>query len=454
MRFRHVMAGLVPVGVASAFAVLPIGASAAAHGAAVPVGRVVPEVASPLAYKYVGKAGASTAADGFSFTCQEPGASPNCYTPRELAAAYDIPAKLTGAGQTIVIIDAFGDPTLGQDLATEESTFGLPHANVSIIYPNGKPAFNPANANEVNWTGEIALDVESAHAVAPAAKIDLVIAKSDNDPDMLNALKYTVSHHLGSVLSQSYGEAESCEAKSIEQADHTLFGQAEAKNMSVFAASGDNGAAQPSCNNKSYVKSASLPAADPLVTSVGATSLTAAQPGGAYKSETAWNDSYGSSGGGYSTIFARPSYQSGFVSSGHRGVPDVSYSGDVNNGLLIAWSQGDATQVGNIYEFGGTSAATPQWAAIAALANQNAHHALGFLNAKLYALAHSRYSTVFRDVTKGNNTVVTGGGSTLPITGSTDSGKVRVSGYATARGWDAVTGLGTPIVAHLLQYLH
>src|ERR1700761_4238839 len=227
MRFRHAMAALVPVGVASAFALLPVGASAAADGAAGAAGHVIPEVSSPLAYKYVGKAGTRAAAAGYLFTCQEPGAAPNCYTPQELAAAYDIPAKLTGAGQTIVIIDAFGDPTLGQDLATEESTFGLPHANVSIIYPSGKPAFNPGNANEVNWTGEIALDVESAHAVAPAAKIDLVIAKSDSDPNMLSALKYAVSHHLGSVLSQSYGEAESCEAKSIEQADHALFEQAE-----------------------------------------------------------------------------------------------------------------------------------------------------------------------------------------------------------------------------------
>jgi subtilase family serine protease len=453
MRFRHVIAALVPVGVASAFALLPAAASAAAPGAAA-AGHVIPEVSSPLAYKYVGKAGTRAAAAGFLFTCQEPGASPNCYTPQELATAYDLPAKLTGAGQTIVIIDAFGDPTLGQDLATDERTFGLPHANVAIIYPNGKPAFNAANADEVNWTGEIALDVESAHAVAPGAKIDLVIAKSDNDPDMLNALKYAVSHHLGSVLSQSYGEAESCEAKSVEQADHTLFGQAQAKGMSVLAASGDNGAAQPSCNNKTYIRSVGLPAADPLVTSVGATSLTAVQPHGAYKSETAWNDSYGSSNGGYSQIFTRPSYQNGFVPSGRRGVPDVSYSGDVNNGLLIAWSQGDPSKVGNVYEFGGTSAASPQWAAITALANQNAHHPLGFLNAKLYALAHgSRYGAVFHDVVKGNNTVVTGANTTLPITESTDTGKVRVTGYAAAKGWDAVTGLGTPNVAHLLQYL-
>jgi subtilase family serine protease len=263
-----------------------------------------------------------------------------------------------------------------------------------------------------------------------------------------------VSHHLGNVLSQSYGEAESCEAASIQKADHALFQQAAAKGMSVFAASGDNGAAQPSCNNKTYIKSVGLPAADPLVTSVGATSLTAQQPNGAYQSETAWNDAYGSSNGGYSKVFARPSYQSGFVASSRRGVPDISYSGDVNNGLLIAWSQGDPSQVGNIYEFGGTSAASPQWAAITALANQNARHPIGFLNAKLYALAHgSRYGYVFHDITKGNNTVVTGGSSALPNTESTDTSQVRIVGYAAVKGWDAVTGLGTPIVAHLLQYL-
>jgi subtilase family serine protease len=455
MRFHHALAALAPIGVASAFATAALGGSSVAAGAATTVaGHVTPEVASPLAYKYVGRAGQSTAEAGYLFTCQEPGASPNCYTPQELAAAYDIPATLTGAGQTIVIIDAFGDPTLGQDLAAEERTFSLPPANLDVIYPDGKPAFNPANADEVSWTGEIALDVESAHAIAPAATIDLVIAKSDRDPDMLNALKYAVSHHLGSVLSQSYGEAESCEAASIRNADHTLFEQAEAEGMSVFAASGDTGAAQPSCNNKSYIKSVGLPAADPLVTSVGAVSLTASQPNGTYESETAWNDSYGSSNGGYSKLFPRPSYQDGFVDSAGRGVPDVSLSGDVNNGLLIAWSRGQTADVGNVYEFGGTSAASPQWAAITALADQDARHPLGFLNARLYALAHGPlYGYVFHDVTTGNSTFVTGSTSTAPITESKDTGKVRVTGYAAANGWDPVTGLGTPVVAHLLQYL-
>ena len=450
MRFRHVMTALLPIGAASAFAVLPAGAFAAVTA---PAGHVTPAVSSPLAYHYVGQAGTAHPDSGFMFTCQEPGASPNCYTPQELAAAYDIPRNLTGAGQTIVIVDAFGDPTLSQDLASEDSTFGLPGAHLSVIYPNGKPAFDSSNADEVSWTGEISLDVESAHAVAPGAKIDVVIAKSDQDPDMLNALRYAVSHHLGQVLSQSFGEAESCEAASVRNADHALFAQAEAQGMSVFAASGDSGAAMPSCNGKSYIRSVGLPAADPLVTSVGATSLTASQPNGGYQSETAWNDQYGSSNGGYSNLFARPSYQSGFVSSRHRGVPDISYSGDVNNGLLISWSQGDPTQVGSIYEFGGTSAASPQWAAIIALANQNAHHSIGFLNAKLYALAHARYGTVFHDITRGNNSVVTGTGTNLPGDPTNDTAQVNVPGYNTSRGWDAVTGLGTPVVAHLLQYL-
>jgi subtilase family serine protease len=440
MRFRHVMAALVPAGAAAALAIVPAGASSAAHAVAA-AGHVTPAASSPLAYRYVGKASGS----GFLFSCQEPGAALNCYTPRELATAYDIPGKLTGAGQTIVIIDAFGDPAVTQDLGVEDTTFGLPGANLSVIYPNGQPAFDPANADELNWSGEIALDVESAHAVAPAAKIDLVIAKTDNDPDILSALQYVVAHRLGSVLSQSFGEAESCEAPAIAAADHVLFAAAAAQGVTVFASSGDDGAAQPTCDGSSFIQSASLPAADPLVTGVGATSLTASQPDGAYQSEAAWNDEFGSSGGGYSKVFPRPAYQNGFVSGGGRGEPDVSYSGDVNNGLLIAWSQGDPANVGNIFLFGGTSAGSPQWAAIAALADQNAHRRLGFINGDLYSLGHgARSAAVFHDVTTGNNTASLTDRSGNPV---------NIAGYPATKGWDPVTGLGAPDVAHLLQYL-
>ena len=123
----------------------------------------------------------------------------------------------------------------------------------------------------------------------------------------------------------------------------------------------------------------------------------------------------------------------------------MSYSGDVNNGLLIAWSQGDPANVGNIFLFGGTSAGSPQWAAIAALADQNAHRRLGFINAGLYSLGHgARYAAVFHDVTAGNNTV--------SLT-DTSGNPVNIAGYPATKGWDAVTGLGTPDVAHLLRYL-
>lgn len=450
MRFRRLMATLVPAGVAAAIAPAvafagtgPAPHYAAGHVAKAAAGQVIPAVASPLAYRYAGKVNGKLS--GALLDCQQPGASPNCYTPRELATAYDIPSGLTGAGQTIVIIDAFGDPTIRQDLAVEDTAFGLPAAKLNISYPGGKPVFRPANGDEVNWSAEIALDVESSHAVAPAATIDLVIAKSDKDSDILSALRYVVRHRLGDVLSQSYGEAESCEAPSIVRADHLLFEQAAAARMTVLASTGDYGAGQPSCDGSTLIKSVGLPAADPLVTSVGATSLTASQPDGGYESETAWNDAYGASGGGYSTVFRRPSYQARFVHGPGRGVPDVAYSGDVNNGLLIAWSAGVAANIGQIYEFGGTSAGPPQWAAIVALANEASGHDLGFINRRLYQIARTRlYDHVFHDVTTGNNAVsYTGASGNL----------VTINGYSAGPGWDAVTGLGTPDVAHLIGAL-
>ncbi len=401
-----------------------------------------PSVSSPLAYRYAGHA--TTA--GVTFGCQLPGSSINCYNAQELATAYDIPSNLTGAGRSIAIVDAFGDPTIAADLNEFDNVFGFPAANLNIIYPDGQPVFDPNSADEQSWAGEIALDTQSAHAIAPAATINLVIAKSDNDSDILSAEQFAVDHNLGDVLSQSYGEAESCEAASIRTADHTLYGQAALKGISVFASTGDNGAAQPTCDGSALMKSAGLPAADPFVTAVGATSLTATQPTGTYVSETAWNDEFGASGGGFSQLFPRPFYQIlDHASTPGRGVPDVAYSGDVNNGLLIAFSQGDPANVGNIFLFGGTSAGSPQWAAIAALADQKAHHRLGFLNPALYAIAATPlYNFVFHDVTTGDNTVTTQDASGNPVT---------ITGFPAGKGWDAETGLGTPDVAHLLTVI-
>jgi subtilase family serine protease len=434
MKARRIGTALASLAALAAFAALAVSATAVtAAGAS--LGRMTPATMdSPNAYKFEGTATKPNAL----FSCQLPGSAINCYQASELAKAYDIPSNLNGAGQTIVIVDAFGDPTITDDLNVFDTVFGYPAANLNIIYPDGQPTFDPGNADEVGWSGEIALDVESAHAIAPSATIDLVIAKSDQDADILDAQKYAVDHNLGSVLSQSFGEAESCEDPSIRQATHLLFARAALEGMSVFASSGDDGAGQPTCDGSSLFQTAGLPAADPLVTSVGGTSLTATQPDGTYESETAWNDGFGASGGGFSKLYPRPLYQilDGARTPG-RGVPDVSYSADVNNGLLIAWSQGVAANVGDIFLFGGTSAGSPQWAAITALADQAGHHRLGFLNPYLYAIAATPlYKSVFHDVTTGNNAVSS-----------------VITGYSAGKGWDPVTGLGTPDVSKLIRVI-
>jgi subtilase family serine protease len=403
---------------------------------------MTPAMSLPLDYKYEGqakKAGLTT------LSCQDAAAAVQCYSPQALAKAYDIPGSLTGAGQTIVIIDAFGYPTLPQDAQVFDTAFGLPALKLNVIYPDGQPVFDPGNADEVSWSGEIALDVESAHAIAPRARIDLVVAKSDQDTDIESAEEYVIRHNLGSVLSQSYGEAESCEDPAIEAAEHRAYELAALERMSVFASSGDDGAAQPSCDGSSFIKAVSTPASDPLVTGVGGTHLDAAQTAGTYVSESAWNDEFGSSGGGLSSLYKRPLFQLGQPTQGTRGVPDVSYSGDVNGGLLVAWSEGDPANVGDIFIFGGTSAGSPQWAAITALADQAAHHRLGDLNPRLYAIAATPLrSYVFHDVTTGNNTVTVSDANGNPLT---------ISGYNAAKGWDPVTGLGSPDVAHLIKII-
>jgi subtilase family serine protease len=293
----------------------------------------------------------------------------------------------------------------------------------------------------VDWSGEIALDVEWSHAIAPAATIDLVIAKSDQDPDILAAQQYVINNNLGDVLSQSFGEPETCMAPSTMTATEASFAKAAREGMTVFASSGDDGSAQTDCDNDgNYFEGVSYPAASPWVTSVGGTSLVASQATGNYESETVWNDDFGASGGGYSTLFSKPLFQTFAQRSHYRGVPDVAYNGDVNNGVLVAWSQGVAANVGSIYLFGGTSAGSPQWAAITALADQAAKHRLGFIDPSLYAIgaipATDRYA--FHDVTSGNN-ILDGTGVT--------------AGYSAAPGWDATTGLGTPDAAHLISLL-
>ncbi len=403
--------------------------------------------------------------DAATFSCQtrpmDGSAGPRCYQPSQIQNAYGVTPLLNkgkdGRGRTIVIVDAYDSPYVANDLTIFDQTMGLPDApSFNKLAPQGVPAFDVNDANQVGWAEETTLDVLWAHAIAPGAKILLVQAKSNQDDDILAATKYAVNHRLGDVLSQSFGEAESCVDPQIAADQHAMFTKAAQQGWTVFASSGDSGAAQPACAGDGAVKSASSPAADPLVTGVGGTTLTADPVTGAYQSETTWTEPFGCnppavdpsdvncSGGGFSTFFRSPAFQASQVKGNRRGVPDVAYNAGVSGGVLTHCGVCNVT-VGldpsdpTFFIFGGTSAGTPQWAGLAAIADQMAHTRLGDINPELYKLANQkkRYAADFHDITVGNNDVAELGGF----------------GYDAAKGWDPVTGLGTPNAVNLLPDL-
>ncbi len=389
-----------------------------------------------------------------TFNCQQPTATIFCYGPKQIRNAYNIQgllnAGITGKHRTIVIIDAFGNPYIQSDLQIFDQTFGLPDPKLNIIYPDGQTPFDINNADMVGWSGEISLDVEWAHAVAPDATIDLVLSRSDFDSDIYSATKYVVDHNLGDVISQSFGEGETCastdtlnNAQFLAQQD-ALFKKATEKGITVLASSGDDGDAQPTCDGSSFFVSVSSPASDPFVTAVGGTNLFADLSTGAYQSEVAWEDGFGESGGGFSTVYSRPGYQEHVPGIGSfRGVPDVAYNAGVVGGVLTHWGVGNvvfaglgATDPTVFFIFGGTSAGSPQWAGITALADQKAGRRLGFLNPAIYSIGKSDgYAKGFHDITSGDNDALGTGF------------------YFTSKGWDPVTGWGSPNVSNLVTLL-
>jgi subtilase family serine protease len=436
-------------------------ASATLVGAA-PAAQAVAHTMTPAvgAHPKVTLAGAMTARPGAEprFACQDVRpARALCYSPAQIRRAYDIQALhdagITGKGRRIVIVDAFSNPYIQQDLDIFDKTFGLPAATVQIVAPDGLTPFDFNDANQVGWSGEISLDVQWAHVVAPDAQLVLALAKSNDDADIVSATKYAVDHRLGDVISMSFGEGEVCMVPRIAAAQHRLFQRATQKHITLVAASGDQGAAQPNCDGSDgYFKSASTPASDPLVLGVGGTTLNADTTTGAYISERAWADDFsdpcpppdlGCSGGGNSGVFARPPYQDGVVNSQRRGVPDVAYNAGVDGGVLTHWGVGLQVLAGldpltpAFFIFGGTSAGAPQWSGLVALANQLAHHQVGFVNPTIYAVARSARvaALLFHDITVGNNNF--------------DS----VRGFNARRGWDRVTGFGTPIAARIVALL-
>jgi subtilase family serine protease len=380
-----------------------------------------------------------------------------CYSPQEMRAAYGVAslinAGFTGKGQTIVIIDSFGSPTISADLHTFDVGYGLPDPpSFQVLSPLGTVPFDPKNSDMVNWAEETSLDVEWAHALAPGANIVLMTSPvSETEgvqgmPEFLALEPYALNHHLGKIISQSWGATENTLFSSAGQQVFAnferLYQSAASQHVTVFAAAGDGGSSNVDANGKTYpFPTVLFPASSPWVTTVGGTSLQA-DTSGNYQSETVWDNTIGAGGGGISQVFKEPDYQKRYLPSsvqsvlkGQRGIPDVAYNADPNTGVPIYIGFLPQSKNG-YYTFGGTSAGAPQWAGIIADANQLAGHPLGFLNTALYQLGNSNATqSSFHDVTAGNN------------------GLNGVPGYKATAGWDLVSGWGSPQAGTLVPNL-
>lgn len=373
-----------------------------------------------------------------------------CRTPYDLRVAYGVQSLIqrgfTGKGQTIVDIVSFGSPTLQHDMDVFDRQFGLPPITIKVISPVGTVPFNPATKDMPGWAGETELDVQVIHAIAPDARIVVLTSPVDETegtiglPQFRQLEQYALKNHLGNIISQSFGASEvtlkdTAGQQEIQKWD-AFFKQATTQQgITFFASSGDNGAtdyADLQATKLSPTPTTSFPTDDPWVTSVGGTTLKGTAPA---LHEIAWS----MSGGGFSSFFTTPSYQRTLPASvqnllkNRRGVPDVAGDANPSTGLAI-YTSGEWTLGG------GTSASAPLWAAIMAIADQMAGHPLGFVNPALYKLAaSSAYTRDFHAITVGDNTF--------------DSPGLHVQGYPAVRGWDPVTGLGTPIADKLLPDL-
>ncbi|HUJ23623.1 MAG TPA: S53 family peptidase [Bryobacteraceae bacterium] len=326
--------------------------------------------------------------------------------PSKLRVAYGFNlVQGSGGGQTIAIVDAFDDPNIEADLGTFSTAFHLPACTTANgcfqkVYAAGtKPP-----SDTTGWASEIALDVEWSHAIAPAAKIMLVEARSNNNADLYQAVDVAVQNGAN-IVSMSWGGGET----SNEATTDSHF---NISHVIMVASSGDSG------------HGAQYPAASPYVVGVGGTSLTVNTSTGAYVSETAWSGS----GGGASRFEPQPVYQSGFQTTGMRGVPDVAYDADPNTGVPVynSFNCGSACPVGWA-QFGGTSISAPQWAALFAIANSlrvaGGKTTLDQVNFLLYPAAEADY----HDITTGSN-------------GNRRCGAICKAGP----GYDFVTGVGSP----------
>jgi subtilase family serine protease len=369
-----------------------------------------------------------------------------CYQPAQLAKAYNLTplhsTGIDGSGQTIVIVDSFGSPTIQQDLKTFDQTFGLPDPpSLTVIQPAGPvPPFDPTNSDMLGWATETTLDVEWAHVFAPGAAIVLVetpVSETEGVqgfPEIVAAENFVIDHDLGDVISQSFGATEETFPSPLAIFGlRSAFENAADHHVTVLGSSGDTGATDYELNLSDLypMRVNSWPSSDPLVTSVGGTLLTLDDAGNRLAPDVVWNDFGGAGGGGVSAVFERPEFQDGVhkVVGSFRGTPDISMSGACDGTVILYYSFNPA-RVG-YHLVCGTSESSPEFAGVVAMADQLAGRRLGHLGGRLYELG--RHALV--DVTQGNNTFG-------PFTNS-DGKTYTVQGYSAGPGYDLASGLGT-----------
>jgi subtilase family serine protease len=355
--------------------------------------------------------------DVTSATSAPAGPPTTAFAPAQVRHAYGFDQVTNqGVGQTIGIVDAYDDANVASDLGVFSAQFGLPACTSSNgcfrkVYSNGKQP-----ARNANWAVEISLDVEWAHAIAPKATILLVETPTNSLTDLVNGVTVAVRDGA-SAVSMSWTVGEFSGETSMDK-------NFVSNGVTYVAASGDAGTG------------AAYPAASPDVIGVGGTSLYLSASGN-YQSETAWNGS----GGGLSVYEREPSFQAQFGipddSRGYRGAPDVSYNANPGTGYAVYDSVGVSGYSG-WFQVGGTSAGTPQWAALIAITNSvratERKSNLSSTDTTLYTLAKTGLNADFRAVTQGTN------------------GTCGVICTASA-GYDYVTGLGTPQVSALIAAL-
>jgi subtilase family serine protease len=407
------------------------------------------------------------------------------WTPSQVQTHYGLTSTiqggLDGTGQTIVLVDGPSDPTVADDLVGFAQVTGLPaitSSNFEIVYPDGQPS-QLTLTQITNWDTEADLDIQWAHAIAPGAKIILMITPTQDWTEFEFAIQYAVEHHLGNVISNSYGFPElAWGAFTLKGFDQVLQAAAASGVAVNFSSgdSGDEGTGAPNAGGASY------PASSSYVTSVGGTSI-GIPDGTGFHTETGWGNngaylSFGAtsvldppesagffygSGGGESIFIVKPTWQYHLgIPGANRQQPDISAFADPDTGAVFVSG-------GFLGVVGGTSLSSPVFSAIWALADQKAGKSLGQAapliahlpagavkdivplgsatnvagtvfdsNGAIFYSADSLAAPLFTTTTYYSSVWDLGGGFDVVLTFGTDSS------LTVAKGWDNVTGFGVP----------